>query len=424
MKIILTLIIVLFSGGCLSKSIENKVYVTDYGVIGNGVADDTIALQEALKNCSIGQIACVIPKNKKVRITGPIYIWNKTSLIGEHRAEIQVDFIDLTERFVLNLGIAGKQLKRPPFQGKIKGIIFRALSGPTDKWLNGDRSIPIAARFIQCFRCKHTTIKGNKFEAGPYFYGATASQNNANYMRGSEVHHNITIKNNVIHQDATSHGQECIGIGPAQDVLIKGNKCVGSGDDLIGAHFVDGLVIKENSLFGVDGRIYVSNGKDVIIKGNHIERMASTLDGQWYKGNTLIYLGYETPARVHPRPERAVIKGNVLVYPEMAIDGGAAISIQGASDVLVKGNIIRNESQLVTSKGIWVAPWRDSQTPELEYEKYYIENVSIRNNKMTGDYPLQIFQTDSCVGYKGFLDIINNESLVNLSCPQVVNANN
>jgi hypothetical protein len=421
MKFAVILFFIFLSSVC---NASNNVSVTEYGVVGDGIVDDTVAFQSALTYCAINQTTCIIPGKKKVRITAPVYLWGKTNLVGERGSEIQPDLIDITQRFIVNLGISGILQPEIPFTGMVKGITFRVLSGPTDKWLNGEKTIPIAGRVIQCWNCEFTKIKGNVFEIGEYFYGATASQINGAYMFGLGVKHDITIEGNIINQSATFHGQECIGISNAQDIVIKNNHCTGAGDDLIGAHFVDGITINDNVLRGVDGRIFLASTSNAIVKGNHVERMASTLDGQWYQGSTLVYVGYEYPARQHPRSENVIIQDNVLVLPESAIDAGAVISIRGATNVLVKDNVIRNDSASVTSHGIWIAPWRDPSTPVAEYELYYIEDVSIIGNKMSGDYPLKIVMTDQCVGYRGFVNIIDNDGEIGvISCPKVVNFN-
>lgn len=394
--------------------IENKYYIQ--GIAG---IDDTVILQNAFTYCSINEVKCVIPKNKKALITSPLYIWGNTSLIGEHGAEIQLNVFDLTQRYVINLGISGVLQPEQPFVGKIKGVTFRAITGPLDKWQEPNRT-PIAGHIIQCWKCKHTTIKKNVFEIGEYFYKAIATQVDGAWMFGLGIKHNITISHNTINQNHINTGIECINAFKAQDITIKGNTCTGSGDDLIGLHFVDGAVVKDNILRGVDGRIFCASCTDTIIKGNHIERMASLLDGQWYKGVALIYVGYEHPAAVHDRPHNIIIKNNVLILPEGSIDGGAVINIRGAGDIMVKDNIIRNDS-MTNPHGVWVAPWQEPGQPS-NYEDYYIKDVSIVENKFNGTNPLKIIQTDQCIGYQGFVDIINNLGEIGrLSCPSVVN---
>lgn len=405
-----------------ARSHAESVLVTEFGVVGDGRADDTRNFQRALNACSIKNIECTIPENKKVRITKPIYIWGNSSLYGERGAEILPDMQDLTDRYVVNLGISGKHAPEKPFLGYIGNITFRPISGPSDKWLK-DKT-PIAGRVIQIWRAENAGITNNTFHLGAFHYGATASHNNRFWLKGRPIKKQLTISGNTINATSGSHGMEGIGISNAEMITISNNHIKGVGDDVIGVHFCNNVKIVENQAEGVDGRIFLSNSRNILVKDNVISRGPSPLDGQYKKGVALIYVGFEFPARVRePKPMNTQIINNTLIYPDNAIDGGATINIRGAENTLISGNTIINNSPMVKAHGIWVAPWEDPKIRSIVVNQttYPIIGARIVNNKLIGKYPLKIVQTGRCIGYVGQVQITGNLAKIGrLSCPKVV----
>jgi len=403
------------------------IFVTSYGVKGDGVSDDTRSFQTALTKCSNYNLTCIIPANKKIRITKPVFIWGKSGLLGENGAEILPDIQDLKDRYVINLGISNKHKSEKVFSGRIENITFRPLSGPHDRWLEdrGRTPIAIAGRIIQIWRARNASIKNNVFELGVFKYAATAGHNNRFWFRFKTIRNQITINGNTINAISGAHGMEGIGINNASGVIISNNIVFGVGDDVIGVHFCDNVKIIGNVLKGVDGRILVTNSSNILIELNDISRIPSPLDGKYRKGASLIFIGFESLARVYePKPSNTLIRNNTLTYPGGAIDGGAAIFVRGAEATIIRDNIVINNSSLVTAYGIWVAPEeRPNTSKKVMNLKYYpMYDAKIIDNKLIGKFPLEIVQTGMCIGYRGDIEINRNDAKIGkLSCPEVVN---
>ena len=51
------------------------ISTTEYGAYGDGIHDDTSALQSALTYCSVNNKVCQIPEGKKHLVTGPLFVW-------------------------------------------------------------------------------------------------------------------------------------------------------------------------------------------------------------------------------------------------------------------------------------------------------------------------------------------------------------
>lgn len=64
------------------------------GAIGDGVVDDTAAVQTALTECSNNGLTCVVPANTKLLVTNAVYMWGGANIVGA----------DATSEIVLSTG--------------------------------------------------------------------------------------------------------------------------------------------------------------------------------------------------------------------------------------------------------------------------------------------------------------------------------
>ena len=364
---------------------EESVDVTTFGVVANGIADDTVPMQTALTHCSEGRLTCVVPRGARIRITKPLYLWSGGSLRGERGSEFLLAMADDADRFVFNLGIRGRQRIAQPHTGSISGLKFRILAGPSDKW--ADDKSPISGRVIQFWNVDGSRIQGNWFSLGSFFYGATAAQKNKAWLTGPQSRRGIKILDNEVHAEAVAHGMEGLSVGYCSEVEIRGNLVVGVGDDPIGIHFCEDVVVAKNRTRGVDGRIYISNSKRVLVRNNDVRRSPSPVDGKFRAGTALIWVGYDRNARkLWPEPEDIEISDNRLEYPRDAIDTGGAISIQGGDRIKVTSNKVINHSKSVRAKAVSLKPYFDLR--RLQFHQ--LGEVTVVDNSATGRYPLVI----------------------------------
>jgi hypothetical protein len=81
----------------------------------------------------------------------------------------------------------------------------------------------------------------------------------------------------------------------------------------------DYVIIRDNDLSSVDGRIYVSNSVNVDVHGNTHTRVPRGDNGQFAAGIALIYIGHETTAT------SAYDTALVLLLLIMTVSGGVIL---------------------------------------------------------------------------------------------------
>ena len=167
------------------KAMAIEIYPSSQGAIGDGIADDTIAIQKTLTLCSQQNAICRLPKGKFFRITQPLFMWGASQLIGTNSGFI---FDVATEPYLLNFGISSKKTTsannlQAPFTGVINSVHFRVASGA-------------GGRVLYFWRTRGAKILNNRFEVGSLNYSATSSGNNDNWVGAANcIRENIEIIN-------------------------------------------------------------------------------------------------------------------------------------------------------------------------------------------------------------------------------------
>ncbi|MFK5892771.1 MAG: hypothetical protein QM504_06090 [Pseudomonadota bacterium] len=387
-----------------------------YGAIGDGVSDDTAALQRSFKVCSEKGLICILPKNKVFLVLKPLFIWGGANIAGEDATAV-IKFNVTSSPYLLNLGISGRNKIEQPFSGKISNIKFKIVGG------NG-------GRIIFLWRTQSASIVNNVFDVGRYAYSATSSGNNNNWLKNgfkNSIRKNITIKHNTILAKVNNIGSEGIGLGHFDGAIISDNSIIGVGDDPIGIHFSTNIKIYNNKMKSVDGRLFVANSRNVDIVGNVHERIASLMNNKFYRGISLLYIGFEHLGKKNnfSAPVNINVQDNVLHYPEGAIDAGAAIYIYGPRNVNIERNNIINDSNLVTASAIHLlpAPFSEKWTDPGNIDEFNIARVwdiSISNNISAGTFPQKMIMTGNCVDYVGKVLISDNLAKdYQFYCPKV-----
>jgi hypothetical protein len=292
-----------------------------------------------------------------------------------------------------------------PFSGAITNVTFEINSGG-------------GGRIIYLWRSDGAHLIGNTFIVGSFAYSATSSGNNNDWVVNGSVNcirRNVHIAYNRIIGSAKDIGSEGIGLGEFNEAEIVGNEVDGVGDDPIGVHFSSHVTIRDNHLSSVDGRLFVSNSQDISIRGNTVERIASHINGRFYPGIALVYVGYEiASSNSYGAPQRISIRENVLRYPADSIDDGAAIYLYGVKDVVVANNDIENNSSKVRATAVHVLPmpfsgtWSDP-AGSGNTKVARVANVEIIDNTSKGRYPLDFVMTGNCIDYGGYLRVRGNQ---------------
>jgi hypothetical protein len=384
-------------------AVLSDIDVTQYGAKGDGKSDDTVTVQKALSYCSNTSVTCKIPANKTFLITQPLFLWGNANLQGEDGSGALV-FNVASAPYLLNIGISGKNKSEAPFRGEISNILFKTIGGK-------------GGRIIYFWRINGATIKKNTFVVGEYAYSATSSGNDNSWLINGFsncIRKNVQISDNKIYASGKELGSEGIGLGNFDGAIISSNEIVGVGDDPVGIHFSNHIIIRNNKLRSVDGRVFVANSNDVEISQNHIERMSSLSDNNFYAGIALIYIGVETTENnSYSAPGRTKIHDNFLYYPAGAIDQGAAINLNGVRNTIVENNHISNDSRLVIATALHLSPvhfsgkWLDPDRAQLDNISS-VWDVDILGNISDGRYPLKFLMTGNCTAYKGTVRVQDN----------------
>lgn len=392
-----------------------------YGAKGDGITDDTESLQRAFNICSNKGLTCRISSGKNYLVTAPVFLWGKAHLKGEAGSG-SITFNVQSSPYLLNIGISGRNQLEKPFSGVISDVKFKVIGG------NGGRVI-----FI--WRSNEASIRDNVFDVGGYAYSATSSGNDNKWVKNgfeNTVRKNISITGNKIFAASTNIGSEGIGLVHFDGAMISGNTIIGVGDDPIGIHFCKNIKIKNNIMKSVDGRLFVANSKNVEIGHNKIYRMPSLKDNKFYKGISLLYIGFELldTKNNFAAPTNIYIHDNYLYYPAGSIDAGAAIYLYGPRGVIVKNNQIINDSELVIATGIHLLPARfsadwDDPDNQDSLKVARVWGVTVSGNTMGGKFPQKLIMTGNCDEYIGKVLIKDNVAKgYQLYCPHVINANN
>ena len=402
------------------KEIEvvNEINPLQYGAVGDGVTDDTVSLQETLRICSIKGWICKIPKNKTFLVTSSIYLWGNSSLIGEDDTSV-IKFYVKNSPYLLNIGISGRNVLEKPFSGEISKVNFNISGGK-------------GGRIIFLWRTDGARIIDNTFDVGNYKYSATSSGNDNSWVKNgflNTIRKNIIIKRNNIIAKANYIGSEGIGLGHFDGAVISDNNIIGVGDDPVGIHYCKNIKIINNVMKSVDGRLLVVNSENVEIIGNSHERIPSLIDNKFYKGISLIYIGFESIGKKYSisSPKNITIQDNYLYYPKASIDAGAAIYIYAPKNVKAVRNRIINDSDKLTASAIHLLPakfqLKNSNGREIDVANVW--DVSIVENISGGNHPLKIIMTGNCINYKGKVTVLDNIAFdYQQYCPAVVNENN
>ncbi len=428
-KYLFVLIVVVVSTSTTGSSCADNLveaegkFVVDpviFGAKGDGITDDTNSLQKAFTHCSKRGLVCLIPSGKKYLVTSPLFLWGDAQLQGEDGTGVIV--FDVSDHpYLLNIGISGRNRLEKPFSGVINNIKFVVTQGK-------------GGRIVYLWRTDGAKVTNNMFDVGDNAYSATSSGNDNSWVKNGFkncIRRNIVIANNKLHADSGKKGSEGIGLGHFDGAIIEGNEIVGVGDDPIGVHFSKNIKINNNVLKSVDGRLFVVNSSNVEITSNYHERMRSLKDGLFYKGISLLYVGFETLGpNKYSAPTNISVHNNKLHYPPESIDHGAAIYIYGPRNVTIDSNTVINDSSLVTASALHLLParfksgWEDPAGVDL-MGVANVWDVVVSNNSSIGMYPRKMIMTGNCSEYKGKIKVINNNALeYQFYCDAVVQDNN
>ena len=102
---------------------QSVIDVSAFGAVGNGLVDDTKALQKALTKCSMRNLVCKVPRGKNFLVRAPLYVWGGAQIIGEDGTG-RFTFNAPDVPYLVNVGIRARKTPETPFSGRMAKIRF------------------------------------------------------------------------------------------------------------------------------------------------------------------------------------------------------------------------------------------------------------------------------------------------------------
>lgn len=171
-------------------------------------------------------------------------------------------------------------------------------------------------------------------------------------------------------------------------------------------HISTNVVIRNNQLFSVHGRLFVSNSKNVLIRGNYHERVPDAA-GQWQAGISLLYIGPEGfGSNNYPAPQNHEIVNNTLYYPSGSVDAaGGMIYLYGVRDANCHDNDIVCDAMAFGGQGIYVLPallssWVDPDGLDPG-STMRVHRFMLFRNRSLGANPRRIIQSGNNSDFPG-----------------------
>lgn len=385
----------------------DAVNLSDFsGAVGDGIVDDTLSVQRTLTYCSENNLTCYLPPHKRYLVTGPVFLWGGCSILGGTKSGF---YLNASAPYIFNIGIKARQVLGNTWNGKIENVSFRVIGSG-------------GGRILFFWRSDGASIIKNSFYLGESEYGPMSSGNNNNYVVNGNVNcirKNITISNNRIYAETDIYGSEGIGLNQWDGAVIADNHVHGVSDDMIGIHFSNNIQIYGNTLGGTDGRLYVSNSRNVEIRNNDISRMPSVSSGAWNVGIALLYIGHELDmTNSNYAPENIIVEDNRLTYPQGARDIGSAIYLYAPRGVVIRRNTVTKHSVTGSITGLHLLPfpyvngvWTDPTGLDKQNVSRVYGATIEENNFASGSVPMTVRMTGAtCAQYIGPVVIQNNRA--------------
>jgi hypothetical protein len=343
----------------------SKYSVTWWGAKGDSVNVDTHYIQNAITYLNrtgnrVGTQILYFPKGKYV-VDHTLFLYSNISWEGDGVGTSKIyprgnygNSVDTL--YTIALGIVSKGGTVIPWRGShITGIQFHPNAGTK------------VGTLINGFSIDDSYISNN------YLYLAdlvpanglcTAIETalNTSWCAGSSIT-DFTITNNKVTAKHAYNQGEGIGVTKGTRIIIDNNYISGIGDDGIAFHNCTNVSARNNKIYVIDGRIFLSNTKDAKIDGNYIERIADQQSGKWISGGDFIRVTLEAIGTAQGS-ENIDITNNTVYLPSNVIDTTFQtyqIRVQGVQAGHVTGNTCISNSARIQSaisiESVTLAGW-------------------------------------------------------------------
>lgn len=369
----------------------------DFGVVGDAIADDSVALDTCLRAASDSGKTVLVKSGMNIRVTTNLFIYGQARLEGEnkHQCRITLDapLPASTFAYWINFGIPGKGGTPNTWTGRAQNIQFAV----TGNALGAHPYLHVMQfHKAQDFAIEDCVIDVTALGHSPV--AAMVSQIDGNWCPTPSTAQGRIVNNLVLGQsngNPSTGGSGGINLIGMKYGLIAGNYIEGFADDAIAMINCSHCVVRDNWVKGVRSRVAAFSGSDITFMSNYLERQAGH-DGVWV-ANTDFYAAH-LAGLSSAAPENIKFIGNTAILPAAAPDGSGyhnLLDLGGVRGCVASGNILINDSHQTNPPRLltWVftafPDWIDptGQDPPGKARPY---RVMLTNNLMTGQYPGRI----------------------------------
>lgn len=372
---------------------SGAIDVRSFGAVGDGITNDTVAIQNALNAAAALNVPVTVKLAGNHLITDHLYPFGAVSI---EDGKLTLAGTTSHGSYWINCGI--KDYGATTGNGKISS------------WSGNIRNVTFvttnttqAVRLINVHNGADWSISHNVFDltgSGTTAVGPIGCYNNANFCNPSSKQRGY-ISNNTIIAAQDSNGSEGIGIGNCSDIWIVDNYIYGVGDDVLGVHTSDRVVISGNHLSSIDGRIYLSGCRDLHVVNNYVTRIPTPL-GATISGGSMIHCEIETASQ--PAPTRNVIANNIVRHAPTIVSATYGIRFRGGVHCSANNNTVIDttgfgygitwEQQDATALG-----WTNPDGTEVDLISR-VRNLTVYNNRVdtSAVFTIQEVGTFSAVG--------------------------
>jgi polygalacturonase len=371
---------------------DRVLNVKDFGALGDGNTDDTVAIQAAMTAAVYSSIVpgtVYFPSGLYI-VTNHLYTYGNVNLQGEAGAEVRLTAAPTYGNYWWIFGASsyGVGSSTTLWSGIVEGLRISCTSGV------GTASL----RLFNLINVQGAIIRGNTFDitagGATSFTGAIVGATNASFSP-AHTRQNVQILNNTLlanqNKVAGVSGSEGMSQGGATDVKFIGNYISGFGDDSIGAHYCTDVVISNNQMYSNVGRIACDGTVGLIISNNFMQRIQNA-SGAWSSAVACIYLSATVAGGTSFIASNFTINGNVMITHNDNANSitDAGIKLQGARRGSITGNTVTNPTGDVSAyywSSLAVAGWVDPEGSGAGYDASgtpSVRNVRIRGNTPPG----------------------------------------
>ncbi|RFS17022.1 glycosyl hydrolase family 28-related protein [Emticicia sp. C21] len=312
------------STGRWLRIVSDEVSVRWFGAKGDGATDDSMAIQKAIDYCAISLESIVyFPKGTYIA-NDNLYLYNKVSLCGNSKEYCIIKLTDeIPYAYWVVIGTDSYGGSPNVWTGSIRNLSFD---------VNTSIQIALSIHLGKNCSIENCIINSHGLITNKLISG----NNNADYVIPNVTYprDNVVVRDNVLYMSSTDG--ESIGFGGrSKNILIDNNSILGAAGDDLGLHFVENVVVQNNYIETFNGRIYVSNSRNIKILYNKIIHTNLSESGM----GILVEVESVATPRVC---ENISIIGNEVIYQSSSSASNYGIRIKSGRNVLIKDNALYN----------------------------------------------------------------------------------